>query len=322
MTGSRDRKKRSPDVESERAALAAARTRIRRIEIRTRRLVNTLFSGDYKSSFKGRGIEFLDLRQYLPGDDVRTIDWKVTARLGLSRGEMSHPFVKKFAEERELIVMLVVDASGSNRFGTRNLLKLEQAAQVAATLAFSAIRNNDKVGLIFFTDRIERYVVPRKGRTHVLRLIRDILFFRPEGKGTDPVLALQFLMNVVKRRAIVFFISDFLGETFRPAAVKTPLGIAARRHDFVAVSVTDPAEEELPNLGLVDIEDAETGELVTVDSSDPALRRTFRRVKQEEIAERTRLFRQLGIDRIPVTTAEDFSSGLHRFFQKRARRYR
>ncbi len=299
-----------------------ARARIRQIEIRTKRLVTTLFSGDYKSSFKGRGIEFLDLRQYLPGDDVRTIDWKVTARLGLSRGQVSHPFVKKFAEERELVVMLVVDASGSSRFGTRNLFKLEQSAQIAATLAFSAIRNNDKVGLIFFSDKIERYVPPRKGRSHVLRLIRDILYFQPEGRGTNPVQALEFLMNVVKRRAIVFLISDFLGERFRPEVIKTPLGIAARRHDFVALSVTDPAEQVLPRLGLVDVEDAETGELVTVDSSDPKLRKAFARHRAEQVEQQNRLFRRLGIDHVPIATDEDFTPRLHKFFQERARRYR
>jgi uncharacterized protein (DUF58 family) len=313
---------RDRDQGRTRAAEMAARARIRQIEIRTRRLVNTLFSGDYKSSFKGRGIEFLDLRQYLPGDDIRTIDWKVTARLGLSRGEVSHPFVKKFAEERELTVMLVVDASGSSRFGTRSQFKLEQAAQVAATLAFSAIRNNDKVGLIFFTDRIERYVVPRKGRTHVLRLIRDILYFSPEGTGTDPKLALEFLMNIVKRRAIVFLISDFLGDSFATANLKTPLGIAARRHDLVAVSVTDPAELELPNLGLVEVEDAESGELVTIDSSNPGLRKAFQDRMQERVDTRKKLFQQLGIDHIPVSTNEEFTSKLHKFFQDRARRYR
>ncbi|MBM3314506.1 DUF58 domain-containing protein, partial [candidate division WOR-3 bacterium] len=197
--------------------------RIREVEIRTKRLVNTLFSGDYKSSFKGRGIEFLDVREYLPGDDVRTIDWKVTARFG-------RPYVKKHAEERELVVLLLVDASGSDRFGTRRMFKLEQAAQVAATLAFSAIRNNDKVGLVFFTDRVEKYVPPRKGRFHVLRLIRDILFFQPAGRGTDAGQALEFVMHVLKRRAIVFLISDFIGEAFRTARLKTPLGVAARKH--------------------------------------------------------------------------------------------
>ncbi|MFO7675706.1 MAG: DUF58 domain-containing protein [bacterium] len=306
----------------ERARALAARARIRQVEIRTRRLVNTLFSGDYKSSFKGRGIEFLDLREYLPGDDVRTIDWNVSARYGLARGAGYHPFVKKFAEERELVVMLVVDASGSSRFGTRGRLKLEQSANLAATLAFSAIRNNDKVGLVFFTDRIERYVPPRKGRSHVLRLIRDILYFEPEGRGTAPARALEFLMNVVKRRAIVFLVSDFLGPGFAPAEVRTPLGIAARRHDLVAVSVADPAEERLPGLGLVEVEDAETGELATIDCADPALRRAFEQHRAERREELAGLLRRLGIDHVPVRTNEDFTRALHRFFQARARRYR
>ncbi|MEO0081770.1 MAG: DUF58 domain-containing protein [candidate division WOR-3 bacterium] len=297
-------------------------SKVREVEIRTKRLVNTLFSGDYKSSFKGRGIEFLDLREYLPGDDVRTIDWNVTARYGLSRGANYHPFVKKYAEERELTVMLVVDASGSSRFGTRNVLKLEQSAQIAATLAFSAIRNNDKVGLIFFTNEVERYVPARKGRSHVLRLIRDILYFEPKGRGTDPVKALEFLMNVIKRRAIVFLISDFIGEKFRPAVFKTPLGIASRRHDVVTVSVTDPAEESLPRLGLVSVEDAETGALALIDTRDPDLRRAFERHQQARREEIVRMFRQLGVDHIPVRTSEDFTPRLHKFFQERARRYR
>lgn len=291
------------------------RGHIRQIEIRTRRLVNTLFSGDYKSSFKGRGIEFLDVREYQPGDDVRTIDWKVTARFG-------RPYVKKFAEERELVVILLVDASGSDRFGTRRLLKLEQAAQVAATLAFSAIRNNDKVGLVFFTDRIEKYVPPRKGRSHVLRLVRDILYFEPENKGTDPAQALEFLMHVLKRRAIVFLVSDFLGAGFRSAQLQKPLGVAARKHDVVAISVNDPAEDELPALGIVEFEDAETGELATVDTRDPALRRRFKRWREARAEEQRTLLRRLGVDQIPVTTAEDFTKKLHKFFQQRARRYR
>jgi len=278
-------------------------------------MVNTLFSGDYKSSFKGRGIEFLDVREYLPGDDVRTIDWKVTARFG-------KPFVKKYAEERELVVILMVDASGSDRFGTRRRFKLEQAAQVAATLAFSAIRNNDKVGLIFFTDRIEKFVPPRKGRVHVLRLIRDILYFEPERKGTDAAQALEFLMHVLKRRAIVFLISDFMGPSFEPAKFKRPLGIAARKHDLVVVSVSDPAEEELPRLGLVEVEDAETGQVATVDTNDPALRKRFKAHRERRQEEMQTLFRQLGVDRVAVSTAEDFTKKLHQFFQKRARRYR
>ncbi|MEO0085564.1 MAG: DUF58 domain-containing protein [candidate division WOR-3 bacterium] len=289
--------------------------RIREVEIRTKRLVNTLFSGDYKSSFKGRGIEFLDVREYAAGDDVRAIDWKVTARFG-------RPFVKKFAEERELLVVLVVDASGSARFGTRRLLKLEQAAQVAATLAFSAIRNNDKVGLVFFTDKVEKFVVPRKGRFHVLRLIRDILFFEPEGKGTDAVQALEFLMHVLKRRAIVFFISDFIGPAFAADRLRRPLGVVARRHDLVVLSVNDPAEEELPKLGLVEAEDAETGRLELLDTGDPVLRRRFKAAREAQQAETERLLRRLGVDRIAVRTDADFTPALHKFFQARARRYR
>jgi len=293
----------------------AGRSHIRQIEIRTRRLVNTLFSGDYKSSFKGRGIEFLDVREYQPGDDVRTIDWKVTARFG-------RPYVKKYAEERELVVILLVDASGSDRFGTKRLFKLEQAAQVAATLAFSAIRNNDKVGLVFFTDRIEKYVPPKKGRVHVLRLIRDILYFEPERRGTDAGQALEFLMHVLKRRAIVFLISDLMGDSYQPEVVRQPLGIVARKHDLVVVSVSDPAEKELPRLGLVEMEDAETGELATVDTSEPGLRQRFAKLQAARQDAAERLFRQLGIDHIPVSTAEDFTKKLHQFFQKRARRYR
>lgn len=317
-------KRKASGVERTPRPGAAERSFIRQVEIRTRRLVNTLFSGDYKSSFKGRGIEFLDVREYQPGDDVRTIDWKVTARLAtpLPGTEFGRPYVKKFAEERELVVLLVVDASGSDRFGTRRQFKLEQAAQVAATLAFSAIRNNDKVGLLFFTDKVEKYVPPRKGRAHVLRLVRDILYFRPERAGTDPVQALEFVMHVLKRRAIVFFISDFIGPAFRDAHLRTPLGVAARKHDVVAVSVNDPAELELPSVGLVELEDAETGRLEVVDTSDRALRKRFREFRQNQAEELKRLLRQLGVDHIALSTADDFTPKLHTFFQQRARRYR
>jgi uncharacterized protein (DUF58 family) len=289
--------------------------KIQEIEIRTKNLVNTLFAGDYKSSFKGRGIEFLDVREYLPGDDVRTIDWKVTARFG-------KPFVKKYAEERELIVILVVDASGSGRFGTRRQFKLEQAATIAATLAFSAVRNNDKVGLLFFTDKVEKFIPPKKGKFHVLRLIRDILYFTPEQKGTDPTLALEFLMHILKRRAIVFFISDFIGDGFQPDRIRTPLGVAAKRHDLVALTINDPSEDNLPNIGLVELEDAETGEILTIDTRDKSLQDRYRLYRQQKYEERERLFKMMGIDHIDVKTSEDFSNKLHKFFQVRARRYR
>ncbi len=289
--------------------------KIQEIEIRTKNLVNTLFAGDYKSSFKGRGIEFLDVREYLPGDDVRTIDWKVTARFG-------KPYVKKYAEERELIVILVVDASGSERFGTRKQFKLEQAATIAATLAFSAVRNNDKVGLLFFTDKVEKFIPPRKGRFHVLRLIRDILYFTPEQKGTDPTLALEFLMHILKRRAIVFFISDFIGDGFQPDRIRIPLGVAAKRHDLVALTINDPSEDNLPNIGLVELEDAETGEILTIDTRDKSLQDRYRLYRQQKYEERERLFKMMGIDHIDMKTSEDFSNKLHKFFQVRARRYR
>ena len=288
--------------------------KLRQIELRTRKIINTTFVGEYRSTFKGTGMEFVDVREYLPGDDIRAIDWKVTARMG-------RPYVKKFVEERELTVILCVDASGSGYFGTRSQFKMEQSAQVAATLAFSAVTNNDKVGLVFFTDRVERYVPPRKGKQHVMRLVRDILMFRPEHKATDPAAALEFVMRIHKHRAIVFLLSDFMGRGFSPERVRIPLGIAARRHDLVAIPITDLAEGELPRVGLVDLEDTETGEIVTVDTSDPGLRKAYQEHTSAALARRDRLFKQLGIDTISLHTHEDFTPRLHRFFQLRARRF-
>ncbi len=290
-------------------------SRIRQVEIRTKRLVNTIFAGDYRSSFKGRGVEFADVREYLPGDDVRTIDWSLTARFG-------KPFVKQFAEERELLVMLLVDASGSNRFGTRGQFKLEQAALVGATLAFSAIRNNDKVGLVFFTDRIERYVPPAKGRFHVLRLVRDILYFEPTGLGTEPVTALNFVMHVLKRRAIVFLISDLLGPGFRPERIEKPFGVASRRHDLIVISINDPAEESLPNLGVLEFEDAESGRQTLVNTASVRTRRYVSEQMKSRREEMGRLFQRFGVDWVQLRTGEEFTPVLHRFFQERARRYR
>jgi uncharacterized protein (DUF58 family) len=290
------------------------RKKLRRIELHTRKVLNTSFVGEYRSTFKGTGMEFVDVREYLPGDDVRAIDWKVTARMG-------RPYVKKFVEERELTVILCVDASGSGYFGTRARFKLEQAAQVAATLAFSAVTNNDKVGLLFFTDRVERFVPPRKGRQHVMRLVRDILMFAPERRRTDPAAALEYVMHVLKHRAIVFLISDFLGPGFAPDVARIPLGIVARRHDLVAIPVTDPAERELPRVGLVDLEDNETGEIVAVDTSDARLRKAYAEHVRGLEARRDRMFRQLGIDSIGLETHEDFTPKLQRFFRLRARRF-
>jgi len=288
--------------------------KLRQIELRTRKIINTTFVGEYRSTFKGTGMEFVDVREYMVGDDVRGIDWKVTAR-------MDRPYVKKFVEERELTVILCVDASGSGYFGTRSQFKMEQSAQVAATLAFSAVTNNDKVGLLFFTDRVERYVPPRKGKQHVMRLVRDILMFSPEHRATEPAAALEFVMRILKHRAIVFLLSDFMGQGFSPDRVRIPLGIAARRHDLVAIPITDPAEWELPRVGLMDLEDTETGEIVTVDTSEPGLRKAYHDHMQGMLVRRDRLFKQLGIDTIGLHTHEDFTPRLHKFFQLRARRY-
>ena len=288
--------------------------KLRQIEIRTRKIINASFAGEYRSTFKGTGMEFIDVREYMRGDDIRSIDWKVTAR-------MDHPYVKKFVEERELTVILCVDASGSGYFGTRSQFKLDQSAQVAATLAFSAVTNNDKVGLLFFTDRVERFVPPRKGKQHVMRLVRDILMFEPRHRGTNPAAALEYVMHLLKHRAIVFLVSDFLGPGFTPDALRIPLGIAARRHDVVAIPITDPAEAELPRVGLMDVEDMETGEIVSVNTSSARLRQDYREYMQAAQARRDRMFRQLNIDSIALRTDEDFTPKLHKFFQVRARRF-
>ncbi len=289
--------------------------KIREIEIRTKKLVNTTFAGEYKSSFKGTGIEFVDVREYLPGDDVRSIDWKVTARMG-------KPYVKKFVEERELTVILCVDASGSSHFGTRNQLKIELSALVAATLAFSAVKNNDKVGLLFFTDRVEKYILPKKGRFHVLRLIRDILYFQPEHRGTDPVQAIEFLMHILRHKAIIFFISDFIGTNFDPEKMRTPMGVAAKKHDFVIIRISDPGEDEIPGIGIVEFEDLETNEILTVNTSDRHLIEEYRKQRTDSRNKLEYFLKSMGIDYMNLNTAEDFTPKLHRFFEERARRYR
>ncbi|HYW68387.1 MAG TPA: DUF58 domain-containing protein, partial [bacterium] len=227
--------------------------KIRRIEIRTRRLVADVFSGEYQSVFKGRGMEFTEVREYLPGDDIRSIDWNVTARTGT-------PYIKKFEEERELTIMFVVDASGSGAFGSVSRFKAELAAELCAVLAFSATRNNDRVGLVMFSDRIEKVVPPQKGRRHVLRVVRELLYSTPEGTGTDIPMALDYLANVVRRHAVVFLVSDFQTSGYDRA-----LAVANRRYDLIAVDVSDPREQELPRVGLVELEDAETGERISVD---------------------------------------------------------
>jgi uncharacterized protein (DUF58 family) len=283
---------------------------IRRIEIRTRHLVNDSFAGEYQAIFKGRGMEFDEVRQYQPGDEVRTIDWNVTARMGA-------PFVKRYVEERELTVMLAFDASASGQFGTASRFKRELAAELGAVLAFAAISNNDKVGLLAFTDRVELHIPSRKGRRHVLRLIRDLLAFEPAGRGTDIALALDRLNRVLKRRAIIFLISDFLAHEYERA-----LSVTNRRHDLVAVTLTDPRETAWPAVGLVALEDAETGATAWVDSGDPGWREAFRRQATARQAAREAAFTQAQVDRIEVTVGEDYVGPLLGFFETRARRLR
>ena len=282
--------------------------KIRRIEIRTRRLVADVFSGEYQSVFKGRGIEFTEVREYLPGDDIRSIDWNVTARTG-------HPFVKKFEEERELTIMFVVDASGSGSFGSVERYKAELAAELCALLAFSATRNNDRVGLIIFTDRVEKVVPPKKGRRHVLRVVRELLYHEPEGTGTDIPLALDYLANVVRRHAIVFLVSDFLTSEYDRA-----LAVANRRYDLIAIDISDPREDELPRAGLIELEDAETGERITVDSSDRRFRERFEAELEKRRGDKEQIFRRLGVDSIEVSTDRPYVEALERFFRMRARR--
>lgn len=282
--------------------------KIRRIELRTRRLVDTSFAGAYQSVFKGRGMNFEEVREYLPGDEIRTIDWNVTAR-------MNTPYVKKFTEEREMTVMLVVDVSASGSYGSVESSKRELAAEVASILAFSAIQNNDKVGLILFSDEIELFIPPKKGRLHTLRLIREMLYFEPRRKGTDIAQAIDYLNKVVSRRAVVFLVSDFLGGDF----VK-PLTVAAKRHDVVAMPVIDPGEEELPHVGILTLEDAETGEQIDINTSNRAVANAFAVLEEKRHAELSRTFRQRRIDVIALRTDRDYLVPLRSFFETRERR--
>jgi uncharacterized protein (DUF58 family) len=282
--------------------------KIRALEIKTRGLVEAAFAGDYHSVFKGRGMNFEDVREYQPGDEIRAIDWNVTARLGT-------PFVKKFTEERELTVMLIVDVSASGNFGSTTQSKRELAAEVACLLAFSAIRNNDKVGLLLFTDRVELFIPPKKGRSHTLRLIREILFFEPEGRGTNPALALDSFNKIVTRRAVVFFISDFQAPDFSKA-----LSVSGRRHDFIAFHVQDEREKVLPNIGIITLEDAETGEQIEIDTGDRTSRAQFVDLAGEQQIELLRTLRRNNIDAIALRTGENYLPGLRSFFKQRERR--
>ena len=287
---------------------------VRRIELRTRGLVNSRFTGEYHSVFKGQGIEFAEVREYLPGDDVRSIDWNVTARLG-------HPYVKRYVEERELTVLLVVDLSGSQRWGTRRQLKSELVAEVAATLAMSAVKNNDRVGLLLATDEVELFVPARKGRRHTLRLIRDLLAFRPRGTGTDLAVGLDYAVRTAPARSIVFLFSDFaLGD--RWDSFTRALTLATARHDLVAVRLSDPGETELPDAGLIRLRDPETGEQLVVDSSSPAARRRYAEMVAAEAERAKRLFRRLRVDEIRLGTDAPPTPALLAFFGRRERRLR
>ena len=283
---------------------------VRRVEIATRGLVNDVFSGEYHSVFKGRGMNFAEVREYQHGDDIRSIDWNVTARTGT-------PFVKVFDEERELTVMLVVDVSASGEFGSRSRMKGEVAVEICAVLAFSAIKNNDKVGLIIFSDRIEKFVPPRKGRRHVLRVLRELLYYRPEGRGTDIAGALEYLARVVRRRAVVFVVSDFFATGYQKA-----LAVAGRRHDTIVIRMGDPRERELPAVGYLELEDAETGEQLTVNVSDPVFREAFHREVTDTEAALEREFRKTGVDVVEISTDRPYADRLMRFFQERAKRFR
>lgn len=308
--------------------------KIRQIELRTNRLVSETLAGQYHSVFKGQGMNFDEVREYQPGDDVRTIDWNVTAR-------MSHPFVKKFVEERELTLMLVVDLSASGLFGSTSQSKRELAAEIASVLAFSATRNNDKVGLILFTEEVEKFIPPRKGRRHVLRVIRDILCFEPRRPGTSLNHALEFLSNVTRHRAIAILLSDFLGQSapsrseinahLRRRAVLsdtlaqasfTALRQANRRHDVIAIQIMDRFEQELPALGRLILKDAETGEVVEVDTGDPRKREAFFQRQEKTQRELLKLFRSARIDSVQVRTDRPYEVELARFFDLREKRRR
>ena len=283
---------------------------IRRIQITTSRMVTDVFAGQYQSVFKGKGMEFDEVREYIPGDEIRSIDWNVTARTG-------HPYVKKFTEERELTVMLLLDMSASSFFGTRSQQKAQLAARICSVLALSAIKNNDKVGFIAFTDKIEKFIPARKGLRHVLRIIREALYFKPSQAGTDIVLALEYLNRVTTRKTVAFIISDFFAPDF-----KKMLAVANKRHDVVAVTITDPAELELADVGIVKLFDPETQGDFIVDSSDKNIRSQYQANALRRSRERTLLFHSVNVDCIDVRTDVEYSKSLLKFFRARERRMR
>ena len=301
--------------------LAELLASVRRIEVRTNRLVNDMMVGAYLSHFKGRGMDFEELREYMPGDEVRDIDWNVTYRMG-------RPFVKRFREERELAVVLAVDISGSSHFGSDRRTKREFACEIAATLAFAAARSSDKVALLLFSDKIEFYLPPRKGRRHILRLLRELLSFTATSDRTNIPAALAFLNHVIPRRALVFLLTDFL-HSF-PSSVEAgtrrdtlqELGLTNARHDLVCLHLHDPLESQLPAAGLLTIEDSETGELLEMDSLSPAVRRKFAETNSNRLSELDAGFRRAGVETLRFSTTENFAQSLQRFFETRRGRRR
>lgn len=305
----------APAPESTEPATRDVLRQVRQIELRTRGLVTSIFGGEYQSVFRGQGMEFSEVREYEPGDDVRNIDWNVTARTG-------HPYVKKHVEERELTVLLVVDLSGSEQFGTRGRFKAELAAELAAVLALSAVRNNDRVGLLIFSDHVEHVVPPRKGRRHALRLIRDVLAFRPRGRGTDIPGALDYAARLLAHRGIIFLLSDFAfnaGDSATAARWEKTLRLVSRRHDVVGVSISDPAELDLPDVGIVAFEDPESGALTWVDTGRVDVHERFTALLADERSRTRRLFRRLGVDEIEVRTDQPYVKPLLAFFRRRER---
>ncbi|MBI5678477.1 MAG: DUF58 domain-containing protein [Planctomycetes bacterium] len=283
--------------------------KIQQIQIHTRRLVNEAFVGEYHSVFKGRGMEFDEVREYQPGDEIRTIDWNVTARMG-------RPFIKRYVEERELTVMLLVDVSASGNFGSIKHLKNEVATEICAILALSAIKNNDKVGMIMFTDKIEKFIPPKKGPKHVLRVIREHLCSQPTGKGTNISVALEYLNKITHRRTISFIVSDFIANDYAHA-----VRIANKRHDMIAITIVDPREQELPNVGFIELRDAESDEILLLDTADSLARREFGALNNRRRQEQSRLFRSMGVDEILINTNRHHVEPIVRFFRIREKRY-
>lgn len=282
--------------------------KVRKIEIKTRGLSNHLFSGEYHSAFKGRGMAFNEVREYQPGDEIRTIDWNVTARF-------NHPYVKVFDEERELTVMLLMDVSGSENFGTLNQHKQDLATELCAVLAFSAIQNNDKVGVIFFSDKMEKFIPPKKGRSHILMIIRELIDFKPENKGTDVGMALKYFTSAIKKRCTAFVLSDFMSPAF-----EQELKLANKKHDVIALKLYDQHEEEFPDLGLVPMKDEESGELLWVNTGDKEVRAAFKADAVKRNAALASVFKKSGVDYTAIGTHESYITPLRTLFKKRERR--